>query len=75
MRKQDELVDPNSCMSRAKPGEMVFVLLARDKAAPKAIRAWIVERIRLGLNKLDDPQIREAEDCAQTMDGSVDGGR
>jgi hypothetical protein len=61
MRKRDELTDPRSCMSRAQEDEWTFVLLGRDCAAPAAVRAWIEERIRLGKNQRDDPQIVEAE--------------
>lgn len=68
MRKRDELTDPASCMSRARDDEMTFVLLGRDTAAPVVIRAWIGERLRLGKNKPDDPQIEEAEQCARTME-------
>jgi hypothetical protein len=68
MRKQAELTNPESCMGRAGDQEMTFVLLGRDAAAPFAIRAWIAERIRLGKNAPDDPQIREAEECARTME-------
>lgn len=68
MRKHLELSDPNSCINRATPSEMVFVLLARDLAAPVAIRAWIAERIRLGKNKPTDAQILDAEECALTME-------
>ena len=67
MRKRDELTNPASCMSRAKDDEMTFVLLGRDRAAPVAIRAWVEERIRLGKNKRNDPQILEALECAQKM--------
>jgi hypothetical protein len=66
--KSEELTNPISCMSRAQPNEMIFVLLARDVAAPFTIRAWIKERIRLGKNTPDDSQIREAEDCARFME-------
>lgn len=68
MRKVDELSNPNSCMSKAKPDEMTFVLLGRDAAAPVAIRAWIEERIRLGKNTRNDSQIIDAELCAATME-------
>jgi hypothetical protein len=68
MIKANELSLPNSCLNRAEEGEMVFVLLARDVAAPMAIRAWIANRIRLGKNKAEDSQIREAEECARTME-------
>lgn len=69
MRKYQEtnpLID--SCLNRAHSREMLFVLLARDPAAPVAIRAWIEERIRLGKNTPNDSQIREAQDCAFTME-------
>jgi hypothetical protein len=68
MRKRYELTDPASCMSRARDSEMTFVLLGRDAAAPAAIRAWIAERLRLGKNRPDDPQIVEAERCARAME-------
>jgi hypothetical protein len=47
-------------MSKALDNEWTFVLLGRDVAAPAAVRAWILERIRLAKNKPDDPQIIEA---------------
>jgi hypothetical protein len=55
-------------MAKAKDDEMTFVLLARDEAAPVAIRAWINERIRLGMNKPDDPKTIEAANCAWIME-------
>ena len=69
MRKAKELSDPKSCMNRARPDEMTFVLLGRDVAAPAAIRAWIAERVRLGKNNYNDVQIVEALDCAVAMEG------
>jgi len=68
MRKRDELNNPAGCMARARDDEMTFVLLGRDAAAPAAIRAWVAERIRLGKNRPDDPQIVEAEECARIME-------
>ena len=47
MRKSAELEGP-SCITKAWDDEMIFVLLARDEAAPVAIEAWISERIRTG---------------------------
>lgn len=67
MNKSDELTDPNSCMSKAHDDEMTFVLLARDIAAPWAIRLWIVLRILRGKNKWNDAQIQEALHCAREM--------
>jgi hypothetical protein len=68
MLKRDEIEDDTSCWSKARTDERIFVLLARDVAAPVAIRAWVAERIRLGKNIEADPQIREALDCAERME-------
>jgi hypothetical protein len=68
MIKRDELDDHNSCLNRASDSERIFVLLARDAAAPVAIRAWAAERIRIGKNALTDDQIVEALECAMRMD-------
>lgn len=57
-----------SCLNTAYDQEHLFVLLARDPAAPVAIRAWIEERLRLGKNKPGDEQIREAYECATHME-------
>lgn len=67
MRKVDELTNPNSCLSKARSDEWTFVLLGRDRAACIAVRAWIEERIRLGKNTADDPQIQEAEQWIRTV--------
>lgn len=72
MLKSEELTNPKSCMSRAKDNEMTFVLLERDAAAPHAIREWIRERVRLGKNHFNDPQIIEAEACAKYMEAPSD---
>jgi hypothetical protein len=68
MIKRKELTDPKSCMSRADDDEMTFVLIGRDAAAPAAIRFWVGERIRIGKNRPDDPQIIEALECAAWME-------
>lgn len=68
MRKKDELTKEHTCMQPAHPNEMTFVLLSRDAAAPFAIRAWVAERLRLGKNAEQDPQIVEALECAVTME-------
>lgn len=69
MFRDEEARTPTSCFNRAKGFEMLFVLLARDLAAPAAIRAWVNERIRIGKNKADDEQITEALRCASIMEG------
>ncbi len=68
MIKREELIDPSSCLNRARDDEMMFVLLGRDAAAPVAIRAWIKERIRLGKNNWSDNQITEAYICSARME-------
>lgn len=68
MLKRDEIELPESCLNKAHPTERLFVLLARDPAAPVAIRAWVQERLRLGKNVPGDEQIREAFKCAGLME-------
>lgn len=68
MLKKHEIEHPASCLNKARPHEMIFVLLARDAAAPEAIRAWVAERLKRGLNKPEDSQISEALKCASRMD-------
>ena len=68
MKKSDEIGNQSSCWNKANNDERMFVLLARDPAAPIAIRAWIAERIRIGKNVRCDPQMIEAEDQAQRME-------
>lgn len=60
MRKRDELADPASCLNKAKDDEWLFVLLGRDPAAAAAVQAWIIERVRIGKNKPDDPKLENA---------------
>ena len=71
MRKRDELTCLASCLNRARDDEWLFVLLGRDAAAPVAVRAWIEERIRLGKNTRDDPQISEAERWIESVIGGA----
>lgn len=56
------------CYANAKPDEPMFVLLARDKASPSAVRYWALERIKTGKNRVSDPQIVEAYACAVAME-------
>lgn len=69
MIKGAEAAHPDSCWNRAREDEIIFVLLGRDAAAPKAIRAWCNERIILGKNGPGDHQIREALVIADAMEG------
>ncbi len=59
---------PNDCYTKALPEEETFTLTARDAASPKAIRSWVNERIHLGKNKRNDPEIVEALACAASME-------
>jgi len=68
MRKQAEIKESQSCLSKARDNEMIFVLLARDIAAPFAIREWCKHRIILGLNAREDTKIQEALRCAEVME-------
>jgi len=68
MLKSEEQSSASSCFNRALPNERVFVLLARDPAAPSAIRQWVHDRIRLTGAKYDDPQLVEARAAADAMD-------
>lgn len=68
MKKSDEIEHTESCFNKARDNERLFILLARDPAAPAAIRAWVAERIRLCKNNLADDQIQEALECAHLME-------
>ena len=59
---------PYDCYANAEPGEPMFVLLARDVAAPAAVRQWVNLRILRGKNKLTDPKMQEALQCAVAME-------
>lgn len=64
--KRRELSDPQSCLNRAGELELIFVLLARDAAAPAAIRKWVDERMLA--NKINHEQAKEALLCADMME-------
>ena len=70
MTKAENLSNPASCLNRAADDELIFVLLEHDAAAPRAIRAWVTERIRLGMNRMSDEQIIRAIELAEKMETS-----
>jgi len=72
MKKSEEISNPNSCFNKAKDDEVLFVLLERDAAAPAAIREWIRQRIKIGLNKPGDAQIQSAWDTILAMTEEID---
>lgn len=56
------------CYANAKDDEPMFVLLARDKASPAAVRYWCLERIKTGKNTVHDKQIVDAYRVATEME-------
>jgi hypothetical protein len=68
--KLQELRD--GCFAKAMDDEPMFVLLARDPAAPALVRAWALERktdIATGKRPASDmAQVFEAEQCATKME-------
>jgi len=60
------------CYNKAEPDEPVFILLARDKAAPELVREWAMKRsfqINIGLKPASDREmVREALQCADAME-------
>ena len=74
MKADQERNDPGSCINKALPDEMTFVLLGRDMTFARVVRYWCGERVRQGLNKWEDPQIKEAlaaADAAQADHGRI----
>ncbi len=53
------------CYSHAEPDEPMFILLARDKHAPRLVREWARLRDVAGENP---EKVREAFDCADAME-------
>jgi hypothetical protein len=72
MLKIEEINQPDSCFNKARPNERIFILLARDPAAPRAIRSWVDARIALGKNAPGDAHIREALQCASLMEEELE---
>ena len=58
----------SDCYANAGPDEPMFTLLARDIAAPVALREWIEYRIMFGKNEPGDPQIQETLDVIAAME-------
>jgi len=62
----------DSCYDNALPEEPMFVLLARDKSAPRYVRLWALQRralIETGEKPLSDmAQVLEAEAHADKME-------
>lgn len=53
------------CYANAKPDEPMFILLARDRHAPRLVRLWAEIRAAEG----EDPaKVAEARTCAAAME-------
>lgn len=59
------------CYGNAEPDEPMFILLARDPAAPELVEAWANRRLVMindGLKpESDKAMITEARQCAEAM--------
>lgn len=59
------------CYGNAEPDEPMFILLARDPAAPELVETWADRRLAMindGLKpESDKAMITEARQCAETM--------
>jgi hypothetical protein len=64
MLKKLELSSPTSCLNRAAPDEVVFVLRAKDPVAPQTLRHWAT--MAEGVHEAD--KVAEARACADAMD-------
>ncbi len=54
--KQQTLMDERSCLNRAAPEELIFVLRAKDPCAPATVRLWAA----LAAGKHEDDKVEEA---------------
>lgn len=64
MNKSELLNDPNSCLSKARPLEPVFLLRANDPMAAQTIRLWAAQNE----GKQPPDKIAEALDIAEAFD-------
>lgn len=60
------------CYANALPDEPMFILLARDRSAPEAVRAWAYDRqqaVNRGAKPVSDmAMVAEARACADAME-------
>lgn len=63
MIKSKELSDPSSCINKSQEDEMVFVLCARDRHAPAAVRGWADDYERDGGRPEKAAEARAAADA------------
>lgn len=60
MARKNEL---DRCIQKAGEGEMLFVLVAQDKSAPKHVLLWLADNIET----VSEDKARETLECALTM--------
>lgn len=65
MRKSEELSNPNSCINKSDDGEWLFVLCARDRHSPAAVRKW-ADEYEAGGGRPE--KVAEARACADKME-------
>lgn len=53
----------DACLKKVKDDEMIFVLRAQDKSAPKVVLHWIAKNFET----LPEDKLREAFECAMKM--------
>lgn len=63
MEKKFELLRESSCLNKAASDEPLFVLRAKDPAAPQAIRLWV----EMSRGQQPDEKLAEALDLAERM--------
>jgi hypothetical protein len=67
-RKHEELIDPNSCLNKARDDEMLFILCGDDRSAPSTVMDWIRHRVEFGQNAPTDGKLQCAGSVAEIMD-------
>lgn len=64
MTKENELKQSaEGCLAKAKNDEMLFILRAQDKSAPKVVLHWIAKNF----DTAPEEKLREAFECAIQM--------
>lgn len=69
MKTRDELENPNSCLSKARHDEPIFILLARDLLSAELVREWAT---RAELNGARAEKVAEARALAAQMEAYPD---
>lgn len=72
MIKEQEILNPNSCLNRALNGEPLFVLRANDETAPDLVTVWAIKYMNSkgGWERMSAAQqqkFSEALNCAHQM--------